>query len=99
MGDLYQLVLTRDGLETSADDIGHLLQSSIKIDLIRVLSNEVILQVFSWLNIKDLTNLSRVCKSWKVFTQDETLWRLVSERELGSKRLYQLEDFIRKKTK
>lgn len=41
----------------------------------RVLPNELTIQVFSSLNVKDLMHVSQACKHWNYLSEDDFLWK------------------------
>lgn len=49
------------------------------------LTDPILLSVFSYLNFHELSNASKTCKNWYRVAQDESLWRELSFRYLGSR--------------
>jgi len=47
------------------------------------LPNEVVLQIFNQLSVKDIANASGVCKHWQELSEDNALWRAVRLRIHG----------------
>lgn len=37
--------------------------------------NEVVLHIFRYLSVRDLSNVSLVCRSFKMITDDDELWK------------------------
>ena len=52
-------------METSLPTIGHL-------------PDEIILEIFTNLEFRDIASASQVCKSWKLLSEDESVWKKIS---------------------
>ncbi len=51
-----------------------------KVNLMNLLPQEITLEIFSYLNSKELTRCFRVNKTWKILASDETLWNVLTPR-------------------
>jgi len=44
-------------------------------DILQVLPNELVLQIYQWLDVSDLARAQLVSKAWREITNDKSLWR------------------------
>jgi hypothetical protein len=56
---------------------------NLKQDPIRFLPDELVLEVFSCLNLASLGAICSVCKEWKRLSQDPILWKIAIYREIA----------------
>jgi len=47
----------------------------VRVPFVNILSDEVLLNIFTHLNAQELCKASRVCKKMKMFTAEESLWK------------------------